>query len=73
MSKGKRLFLSGVVFLSALFVAALAGFGVGLMVWLAGFGGGWIALAMLLTWGGVRFTTLTLAHRWFETRNEGEA
>jgi hypothetical protein len=70
MSKRPRWFWSAIVIVLAAIVAALAAFGVALMVWLADFGEWSIAVAMLLTWGAAHFFTLTAVHRWMETRDE---
>lgn len=70
MSKRQRLFLSAIVIVLAAIVAALAAFGVGLMVWLADFGAWWVATAMLLTWIGAHYFTSTAVQRWMETRDE---
>jgi hypothetical protein len=70
MSKRQRLFLSAIVIVFAAIVAALAAFGVALMVWLADFGQWWVAAAMVLTWIATHYFTSTAVQRWMETRDE---
>jgi hypothetical protein len=70
MSKRQRLFLSAVVMALAAVIATLAGFGVGLVVWLADFGQWSVAAAVLLTWIAAHYFTSTAVQRWMEIRDE---
>jgi hypothetical protein len=64
MISAKASFLTGTVLLFAIVVASLAALGVGSLVSGAGFSGGWVRLAVCLTWGGVLIAIFTADRRW---------